>query len=224
MNSVTDAGAQERAVRVPAGTMTLEGRLTVPDRSRGIVVCAHASGSSRHSPQNRHIARALGRCGLATLLIDLLTLDEEAADVRTAHLRFDIRFLANRFATVTDWLVSQADTRDLRIGYLTARTGSAAALVAAAERPSVIGAIVSREGRLDLAADALPRVEAPTLIILDERDAPIIRWNREALARLRAVATLEIVPGARDLLEQSGALEQVTKLARQWFERYLALG
>jgi len=211
----------EHQVKVPAGAVTLEGDLAVPDGSRGVVLFAHGSGSSRMSPRNRHVAEVLRRGGLATLLIDLLTADEEVVDERTARLRFDIPLLVTRLVAATDWLGAEPETRALRIGYFGASTGAGAALVAATERPEVVGAIVSRGGRPDLAGPALARVKAPTLLIVGGHDLPVIRMNREALAQLRAEARLEIVPGATHLFEEAGALDVVSRLAREWFQRHL---
>jgi len=212
---------EERLVRVAAGPVTLEGNLSLPERARGIVLFAHGSGSSRHSPRNRYVAQVLNEAKLATLLVDLLTPDEEAVDLRTAHLRFDIGLLAGRLVGVTDWLTQYPDTRALRIGYFGASTGAAAALVAAAQHPDAVGAIVSRGGRPDLAGPALARVRAPTLLIVGGNDFEVVELNRRALARLRCEKQLEIVPGATHLFEEPGALEEVARLAREWFERYL---
>jgi len=212
---------EERQVTVPAGQVELEGNLSVPNGARGVVLFAHGSGSGRHSPRNRYVAGALREAGLATLLIDLLTPDEEEADLRTGHLRFDIGLLAQRLAGATDWLMENPDTRNVRIGYFGASTGAGAALVAAAERPEVVGAVVSRGGRPDLAGDALYRVKAPTLLIVGGDDVPVIRMNREALEKLRVEKGLEIVPGATHLFEEPGALEEVARLAASWFARYL---
>jgi len=211
----------ERAVRISAGPVELEGSLGVPEGAGGVVLFAHGSGSGRHSPRNRYVARALRAAGLATLLIDLLTPDEEAVDLESGHLRFDVWLLARRLAAATSWLERNPDTRDLRAGYFGASTGAGAALVAAAERPREVGAVVSRGGRPDLAGDALPLVEAPTLLIVGGEDVPVIRMNGEALERLRAQKRLEIVPGAGHLFEEPGALEEVARLAAGWFTRYL---
>jgi putative phosphoribosyl transferase len=214
---------RERPVRVPAGPVELEGNLGVPEGARGVVLFAHGSGSGRHSPRNRYVAGALQRAGLATLLIDLLTPDEEEVDLRTGHLRFDIGLLADRLVGATDWLMENPDTLNLRIGYFGASTGAGAALVAAAKRPDEVGAIVSRGGRPDLAGDALPQVRAPTLLIVGGNDVPVIGMNRQALERLRAEKELKIVPGATHLFEEPGALEEVARLAAGWFARYLSL-
>jgi dienelactone hydrolase len=207
---------------VPVGEVVLEGDLTVPARASGVVLFAHGSGSSRHSPRNQQVAAALQEAGLATLLIDLLTPAEEVVDLRTAHLRFDIGLLAARLVGATDWLATQPATCDLRIGYFGASTGGGAALVAAAERRDAIHAVVSRGGRPDLAGAALARVRAPTLLIVGERDTPVIAMNESALAQLSSVKRLVIVPGATHLFEEPGALAEVARLARDWFERYLA--
>jgi dienelactone hydrolase len=212
----------EKVVRVAAGPVTLEGNLSLPDGGRGVVLFAHGSGSSRLSPRNRHVARLLNEAKLATLLVDLLTPDEETIDVQTAHLRFDIGLLAERLVGATDWLTEQPDTRHLRIGYFGASTGAAAALVAAAVRPEVVGAIVSRGGRPDLAGRALARVRAPTLLIVGENDEVVLELNRQALVMLRGEKRLTIVPRATHLFEEPGALDEVARLARAWFERYLA--
>jgi putative phosphoribosyl transferase len=212
---------QEREVRVSAGPVTLEGSLGIPNSAGGVVLFAHGSGSGRHSPRNRYVARVLREANLATLLIDLLTEDEEEVDLRTTRLRFDIGLLARRLVGATDWLVQNPDTEQLRIGYLGASTGAGAALVAAAERPDEVGAIVSRGGRPDLAGDALPLVKAPTLLIVGGNDEPVIGMNEEALARMRAVKRLQIVPGASHLFEEPGALEEVARLATVWFARHL---
>jgi putative phosphoribosyl transferase len=212
---------EERLVRVAAGPMTLEGNLNLPESARGIVLFAHGSGSSRHSPRNRYVAQLLNQAKLATLLVDLLTAEEEAIDLRTAQLRFDIGLLATRLAGVTDWLVQYPDTRLLQIGYFGASTGAAAALVAAAERPAAIGAVVSRGGRPDLARPYLPRVRAPTLLIVGGNDFQVIELNRVAFAQLRCEKELVIVPGATHLFEEPGALDQVAQLAREWFQKHL---
>jgi dienelactone hydrolase len=212
---------EERLVRVTAGGVILEGNLSLPEGARGVVLFAHGSGSSRHSSRNRHVARLLNEARLATLLIDLLAADEEALDLRTAHLRFDIGLLAQRLVGATDWLSQQPDTRPLRIGYFGASTGAAAALVAAAERPEVVGAVVSRGGRPDLAGPALPLVRAPTLLIVGGNDLPVIELNRAAYEQLRCEKQLVIVPGATHLFEEPGALDEVARLAREWSEHHL---
>jgi dienelactone hydrolase len=211
---------QERRVRVSAGSVTLEANFNIPADAQGVVLFAHGSGSGRHSPRNRYVAEAIREAGQAALLIDLLTPEEEEADMRTRHLRFDIRLLADRLAGATDWLAQYPDTRDLSVGYFGASTGAGAALVAAAELPEEVEAIVSR-GRPDLAGDALAHVKAPTLLIVGGNDGPLIEMNREALEQLRVEKELEIVPEATHLFEEPGALEQVARLASGWFVRRL---
>jgi dienelactone hydrolase len=213
---------------VPAGGVTLEGDLGIPEDaedaagSRGVVLFAHGSGSSRFSSRNRFVAAQLRKAGLATLLIDLLTADEEAVDVHTAHLRFDIALLAERLVGATHWLTTSPKTAKLPVGYFGASTGGGAALVAAAELPDVVGAVVSRGGRPDLAGDALGWVSAPTLLIVGGHDRPVIEMNRHALERLAATEKeLVIVPGATHLFEEPGALEEVARLAVDWFARHL---
>jgi dienelactone hydrolase len=185
------------------------------------VLFAHGSGSSRYSPRNRYVARVLGQAGLATLLIDLLTPDEEAVDAVTRQHRFDVDQLARRLVGATAWTATEPATRGLAIGYFGASTGAAAALIGAAQLPGRVGAVVSRGGRPDLAGGALDRIQAPVLLIVGGRDLPVIELNREALARIRAEKRLEIVPGATHLFEEPGALEQVAKLATGWFVRHL---
>jgi len=210
-----------RAVGVEADDVLLEGDLAVPERASGIVLFAHGSGSGRHSPRNRAVAQTLRSGGLATLLIDLLTADEEEVDLRSAHLRFDIDLLAGRLVGATDWLARTPETAHLRIGYFGASTGAGAALVAAAERPKAVAAVVSRGGRPDLAGPALPRVQAPTLLIVGGNDTTVLALNREAQSRLRCESDLIVVPGASHLFEESGTLDQVAILARDWFRKYL---
>src|SRR5215213_8167031 len=221
MNAATGRGGEEKLVRVSAGPAELEGSLAVPEGARGVVLFAHGSGSGRHSPRNRQVAGVLRGAGLATLLIDLLTEDEEAEDLRTGHLRFDIGLLADRLSGATDWLARNPDTQELRVGYFGASTGAGAALVAAAERPEAVGAVVSRGGRPDLAGPALGRVRAPTLLIVGGSDVPVIGMNEEALGRMHVEKQLEIVPEATHLFEEVGALEEVARLAAAWFRRYL---
>jgi dienelactone hydrolase len=208
---------QEIVLELEEGTIA--GDLTVPPDAGGLVAFAHGSGSSRHSPRNRSVAEFLNRAGLATLLLDLLTPGEEAVDARTAALRFDIGLLADRVVRAIDWLAEDLDTAALPVGLFGASTGAAAALQAAAERRSV-RAVVCRGGRPDLAGDALERVAAPTLLIVGERDPQVLDLNRQALARLPA-ARLAIVPGAGHLFEQAGALDEVSRLARLWFGRFM---
>lgn len=212
---------QIERVDIPANQVQLEGDLSVPAGARGIVVFAHGSGSSRHSPRNRRVAEALNQAGLATLLFDLLTAGEEQVDMRTRALRFDIGLLSQRLVSAVDWLASQPHTRDLRIGLFGASTGAAAALIAAAGRPDRVHAVVSRGGRPDLAAESLSEVRAPTLLIVGGYDTPVIEMNRQAAARLHAEHRLDIVAGATHLFEEPGKLEEVSRLARDWFLRHL---
>jgi dienelactone hydrolase len=221
MNNAVAQTAEEQLVRVPAGSVTLDGNLTLPEGSRAVVLFAHGSGSSRHSPRNRYVARVLNEAKLATLLIDLLTLHEEVIDARTTQLRFDIDLLAERLVDATDWLSQFPDTKHLRIGYFGASTGAAAALAAAAVRPDAVQAIVSRGGRPDLAGAALVQVRAPTLLIVGGEDVQVIELNRAALLQLRCEKKLVIVQGATHLFEEPGALDEVARLARDWFHRHL---
>jgi len=213
---------EECPVQIAAGKVILEGDLCMPEEAQGVVAFAHGSGSSRHSPRNRYVARVLRNAQLATLLFDLLTPQEERQDIETAELRFDIGLLARRLVSATDWLRSNESTRRLGSGYFGASTGAAAALVAAAERTDVVRAVVSRGGRPDLAAQYLDRVKAPTLLIVGGDDIPVIQMNRTALAKLKVEKRLAIVPGATHLFEETGTLEQVAKLASDWFVRHLA--
>lgn len=211
------ASLNYQPVAVPAGGVVLEGELVIPAGARGVVAFAHGSGSGRHSPRNRYVAQMLQSAGLATLLLDLLTPDEEAVDVRTAGLRFDIDLLADRVTRTIDWLSANADTRELRIGLFGASTGAAAALVAAARRPDLVRAVVSRGGRPDLAAEALAGVRAPTLLIVGGNDPEVLRLNRAAYARMTAERKLIVVPRATHLFEEPGTLEEVARLAADWF-------
>ncbi len=221
MNDAFASEEHDVILRIPADGVTLAGNLNIPPGARGLVLFAHGSGSSRHSPRNRYVASELRAGGLATLLMDLLTAAEEEIDLRTGGLRFDISLLAKRLVAATDWLGQHADTRGLKVGYFGASTGAGAALVAAAEKSAAVGAVVSRGGRPDLARSALARVQAPTLLIVGGDDVPVIAMNREAFAELRVEKKLEIVPGATHLFEEPGALEHVARSARQWFERHL---
>jgi len=215
------AAETDRPVRLEGDGITLEGDLTLPADARGVVLFAHGSGSSRHSPRNRYVARVLREARLGTLLIDLLTREEEQAEARTGHLRFDIPLLARRLDTAIEWLRNDKATRALPVGLFGASTGGGAALVAAAARPEAVRAVVSRGGRPDLAGPALALVRSPTLLIVGERDHPVIAMNRDALAQLQSEKRLEIVPGATHLFEEPGTLEQVAGLAAGWFARYL---
>jgi putative phosphoribosyl transferase len=200
----------------------LHGDLVVPGAASGLVIFAHGSGSSRRSVRNRSVARALQKLGLATLLFDLLTEDEEHADAVDAHLRFNVALLARRLALATDWVQAQPELRSYALGYFGASTGAAAALRVAAARPREISAVVSRGGRPDLAGTALGQVRAPTLLIVGGADTQVLQLNREALARIPAIKQLSIVPGATHLFEEQGTLDEVARLAGDWFRLHLA--
>ncbi len=210
-----------REVSVQAGGVTLGGSLGVPAGARGLVIFAHGSGSSRFSPRNRAVARVLRAYGLATLLFDLLDEDEEAEDAGSGELRFDIPFLARRLAAVTDWARMEPELASLRMGYFGSSTGAAAALVAAALHPDLIHAVVSRGGRPDLAGPVLHRVQAPTLLLVGGQDVGVLELNESSLARLEGLKGIQIIPGATHLFEEPGALEQVARLAGEWFRRFL---
>ena len=208
-------------VQIPAGRAVLSGNLTIPENALALVLFAHGSGSSRHSPRNQFVARTLNGGGLGTLLFDLLTPEEEALDIYTREHRFNIGLLAERLVHATNWTRQQDQSRDLRIGYFGSSTGGAAALVAAAELPQDVGAVVSRGGRPDLAGDALPKVQAPTLLIVGGNDDIVIELNEMARDQMRCEVKLEIIPGATHLFEEPGALEQVAKLASDWFSLHV---
>lgn len=201
----------------PVDSLNLEGILSVPTAARGVVLFAHGSGSSRHSPRNRYVADILNESGLATLLIDLLAEDEQQVDLQTAHLRFDIPLLARRLEGITEWLARHPEVEGLHLGHFGASTGAAAALVAAAELPELVRAVVSRGGRPDLAGPSLAAVEAPTLLIVGGADTAVIDLNRRAMAHLQCEKELQIIPGATHLFEEPGALKRVAELARDWF-------
>ncbi|NOK02221.1 MULTISPECIES: dienelactone hydrolase family protein [Myxococcus] len=210
-----------REVQVQVGDVVLGGSLGIPDGARGLVIFAHGSGSSRFSPRNRAVARALRAQGLATLLFDLLSEAEEVGDSRTGELRFDIPFLARRLAAVTEWAQRQPALAVLRMGYFGSSTGAAAALVAAALHPDLIHAVVSRGGRPDLAGPVLPRVQAPTLLLVGGQDVGVLELNEASLARMEGLKGIQIIPGATHLFEEPGALEQVARQAAAWFLRFL---
>jgi pimeloyl-ACP methyl ester carboxylesterase len=210
-----------RSAPIPTGQVTLQGTLNLPQKAVAVVLFAHGSGSGRHSPRDWHVANVLNQARLATLLIDLLTPEEEEIDVFTGGLRFDIGLLAQRLVTATKWLAQYADTKWLPIGYFGGRTGAAAALRAAAQHPDHVGAVVSRGGRPDLAGTTLLRVLAPALLIVGGNDLQVIELNQEALRLLRCEKELVIVPGATRLFEEPGALDEVAGLARSWFLRHL---
>lgn len=213
----------ESPVHVTAGRYKLAGTLALPPSPLGLVLFVHGSGSSRHSPRNQYVAQVLNRAGIATLLFDLLTPQEEAADARSGHLRFDIPLLAKRVAGALDWLRTRPEVSGLRIGCFGASTGAAAALVAAAERPGIVRAVVSRGGRPDLAGNALGRVHAATLFLVGENDAHVLVLNRQALMKLRVRdKALWIIKGATHLFEEPGTLEEAAQLAANWFVNHLA--
>jgi dienelactone hydrolase len=223
LNDAALAPVQEgRSVRLSIGSIALEGTLAIPEHAAGVVLFAHGSGSSRLSPRNRFVAGVLREAGLATLLFDLLTAEEERIDERTSELRFDIPFLAERLVGATDWIRGQPATASLAVGCFGASTGAAAALVAAARRSDVIGAVVSRGGRPDLAGDVLAKVRAPTLLIVGGDDETVLRLNRLALAGLRCEKQLAVIPGASHLFEDPGTLQAAAELARDWFAEHLA--
>ncbi|MFP4137958.1 MAG: dienelactone hydrolase family protein [Halomonas sp.] len=211
----------ERSVAVEAAGVTLEGDLLQPEEASGIVLFAHGSGSSRFSRRNRQVARYLSEQGLATLLFDLLTPDENLIDERTRELRFDIPRIGQRMSGAVDWVAGDPLTRALRIGLFGASTGAAAALIAAAERPDRVSAVVSRGGRPDLAGEALPRVMAPTLLLVGGQDGPVIELNEQARAQMRSPCELTIVPGATHLFEEPGKLEEVQEHAARFFLKHL---
>ncbi len=214
----------ERAIQVRTGRSRLDGDLAVPPGARGVVLVAHGTGSSRHSSRNRHVAAELQGAGYATLLLDLLTSGEERLDSISAQIRFDIPLLGERVVHAVEWVREQAETKRLPLGLFGASSGAAAAIVAAAERPREVTAIVSRGGRPDLAGSALERVRAPTLLIVGGADEVVLDLNREALSKLRCTSALEIVPGATHLFEEEGALERVSRLAREWFGKWMLGG
>jgi putative phosphoribosyl transferase len=209
------------SVQIPAAGVVLEADIGVPQRARGIVLFAHGSGSSRFSPRNRYVAEYLQDAGLATVLVDLLTVAEEQADAGTGKIRFDIGLLATRLAALSDWLADQESTARLSLGLFGASTGAAAALVAAAARPDHVRTVVSRGGRPDLAGEHLGRVHQPTLLIVGQRDPAVLELNRQAMQKLAGQAQLVVIPGASHLFEEPGALEQVAQLARDWFTEHL---
>jgi putative phosphoribosyl transferase len=208
-------------VRIDLGPVAVDGDLHVPERAAGLVVFAHGSGSSRFSRRNRAVAKVLEHAGFGTLLLDLLTREEEAVDERTREYRFDIDMLGRRVIGATDWIHARPDVHQLKVAFFGASTGAAAALIAAAARPAITGAVISRGGRPDLADEALPAVQAPTLLIVGGDDEPVIELNRDAMRRMMAPVDLQIVPGATHLFEEPGALEQVARLATEWCRRHL---
>ena len=218
---VTRRVSEKGEVQIKAGSILLNGELKVPQNATGIVLFAHGSGSSCHSPRNQYVAGVIRDAGVGTLLFDLLTRQEETIDNYTREFRFDISLLARRLVDATDWLTREAETKYLRPGYFGASTGGGAALVAAAALGEKVGAVVSRGGRPDLAGDALPLVKAPTLLLVGGLDLPVIRMNEQAFAKLRCAKELKIVPGATHLFEEPGTLEDVARLAAEWFVKHL---
>lgn len=212
---------QHTAMQIEAGRALIEGDLTIPVKAAGLVVFAHGSGSSRFSRRNRSVAQVLQGGGYATLLLDLLTRQEEVIDERTREYRFDVERLGHRVVAAIDWTASQPKVARVPVACFGASTGAAAALIAAAERPETVRAVISRGGRPELAGDALPKVQAPTLLIVGGDDEPVIELNRAAMRRMRAPVRLEIVPGATHLFEEPGALELVAQLALTWCTKYL---
>jgi len=215
---------EQVAANIPLGGIELAADISLPARAKGLVLFAHGSGSSRHSPRNRHVADVLHRGGIGTVLIDLLTGEEEAIDVQTAELRFDIPLLGHRVAAITDWICREPVLKNLGLGYFGASTGAAAALVAAAERPNAVKAVVSRGGRPDLAGASLKNVLVPTLFIVGGDDLVVLDLNYSALAQLprHTKHKLEIIPGASHLFEEPGTLDRAAALARDWFCEHLA--
>ena len=213
---------EEMTVQIPVSKVTLNGNLTIPPNAKGIVLFAHGSGSSQFSPRNIRVAKDINHAGIATLLIDLLTAEEEKIDESTGEFRFNIDLLAERVVETTQWLKKNSATQHLAVGYFGASTGAAAALMAAAKLPELVKAVVSRGGRPDLAAESLPQVKVPTLLIVGSEDRAVIEMNREAMKLMVSEKRLEIVPGATHLFEEPGKLEQVSKLAIHWFSKHLS--
>lgn len=216
-----DVRTHSSDVNVQVGKISLEGNLFIPENAHGIVVFAHGSGSSRFSSRNRAVASYLNDSGLATLLFDLLTSEENEIDMQTRELRFDIELLSKRLVETVDWLGELPETRGLNIGLFGSSTGAAAALIAAAKRPDTVAAVVSRGGRADLGGDALPDVKAPTLLIVGGLDYAVIKMNKDAMEQMTIQPSLEIVPGATHLFEEPGTLDDVARLTRDWFQKYL---
>ena len=223
MINTAQSNHQEQEISVVANSLKLKGNLVVPNQAQGVVLFTHGSGSSRFSLRNRHVAQTLQHSGLATLLIDLLTTGEEKIDRQTKQFRFNIGLLAERLVDTTQWLLQNPTTKHLKIGYFGANTGSAAALLAAADYPEAVSAIVSRGGRPDLVGSALTRVKAPTLLIVGGNDLLTMEMNQKAFSHLWSKKEIVIIPEATHLFEEPGALDEVARLASQWFRRYLAL-
>ena len=222
--SVKKTSTNERYVQIASDGVLLDADLAVPQGAAGLVVFAHGSGSNRHSPRNRYVAAVMHEAGLATLLVSQLTVEEEAEDIITGKLRFDIGLLGRRLTGVIDWLNTNVETARLKFGIFGASTGAAGALMAAAARPERVAAVVSRGGRPDLAMDVLDKVKAPTLLIVGGDDSPVVGMNRKALSAMHSEKELVIIPGATHLFEEPGTLEKVAELATSWFSKYLAVG
>ena len=218
---MTKRAVQVSVVKIASNGAFIEGNLSVPEGSKALVIFAHGSGSSRFSPRNAQVARKINAVGLGTLLIDLLTAEEEEVDVVTAEFRFDIDLLAKRLVSATEWVKKKADTKNMTIGYYGASTGAAAALIAAAKLPEHTKAVVSRGGRPDLAAEYLSKVKAPTLLIVGGNDPEVLEMNKDALRRIRVEKKLDVVPGATHLFEEPGKLEEVARLSIDWFLNHL---
>jgi dienelactone hydrolase len=212
---------EDKTVTIPVGDVVLKGNLRIPAGATGLVIFAHGSGSSRHSPRNRHVAQYLNSRGIGTLLIDLLSSQEEAIDIRTRHLRFDVDMLADRLAAIVRWVAVQAELGGLTIGYFGSSTGSGAALLATARQPDRIAAIVSRGGRPDLAGEALARITVPVRLIVGRNDAQVLALNEQSLRLLNERSKLDVVPGATHLFEEPGTLDKVCELAAEWFSVHL---
>jgi dienelactone hydrolase len=212
---------EEKTVRIPAGNATIEGNLVMPLYAKGIVLFAHGSGSSRFSPRNQYVAKTLNKAGIATLLIDLLTKEEDEIDEQTGEFRFDVGLLSQRLIVATEWLKKNSSTKNLSLGYFGASTGAAAALIAAAKLPNDVKAVVSRGGRPDLAMEDIPNVRAPTLFLVGGKDRVVLDLNKKAMRNLLAEKELEIVPGAFHLFEEPGKLEEVARLSTNWFKAKL---
>ena len=210
-----------KEILIRINSKSIYGNLEIPPKAKGLVIFAHGSGSSRFSTRNKYVAGILNKNNLGTLLFDLLTAEEEKIDNYTAEYRFNIELLAKRLIDVTDWLIKEPSLKSLKLGYFGASTGAAAALAAAAKRPNIIYAVVSRGGRPDLAIESLPGIKAPTLLIVGEEDFEVIELNRTAYENIPAKKKLEIIPGATHLFEEPGALEEVSRLTAEWFTRYL---
>jgi len=213
---------EENLVRIPVGKAIIEGNLAMPTDAKGLVLFAHGSGSGRFSPRNQYVAKMLNKAGIATLLIDLLTKEEEAVDMRTSEFRFDIDLLSERLIAATEWIKTNLSTKNLPLGYFGASTGAAAAVRAAAEFPKDVKAVVSRGGRPDLSMEYLSKVRASTLLLVGGRDTAVLELNKQAMKNLLSEKKLEVVPGASHLFEEPGKLEEVAKLSIDWFRAKLS--